>query len=295
VSAADDQRIYGDALRTRSRIVRDTVAEVRRILEEAEQRIVRILDGQPSEPERWRLSTILAEVRRALEEAGRTAGVQASIAGAQMTTEGVHLVDTGLRVVRLSPPPMIDMPLLLAMREFMTSKIEGITLELVDAINTRLGLVVTGVLDRSTVRREIAQRLGMTMRRAQGVLYNETARIYANASRMRMEQVEAVYPGLMRKKWIRSKGRAEPRVNHRVIHGQVRKIGDSFDLTTEKGAPLKMMSPHDPAAPIGETINCGCVMVMVPADDSPYAQYWKGLDADPDDERAVSDIVPGRG
>lgn len=285
MSAADDNRIYGDALRRRSRIVQDTAAELQRMLQEAERRILSILDGQPTEFERWRLSAVLAEVRRVLDEIGRDAGAVTAITGTQLTTEGVLLVDTGLRVVRLAPPPMIDTPLLLAMREFMTSKIEGITLELVDAINTRLALVVTGALDRNTARREIAQRLGMTMRRAQGVLYNETARIYANAARLRMEQVEAAYPGVMRKKWVRSKGRAEPRVNHRVIHGQVREIGKPFDLTTEKGTPLQMMSPHDPAAPIGETINCGCVMVMVPADDSPYAKYWKGVESDPDDER----------
>lgn len=283
MSAADDARIYGDALRRRSRIVEDTAAEVVRILQEAERRIMGILDGQPTESERWRLSAVLAEVRRVLEEIGRQAGSVAAITGTRMTTEGVLLVDTGLSVVRLTPPPMIDAPLLLAMREFMTSKIEGITLELVDAINTRLALVVTGALDRNTARREIAQRLGITTRRAQTVLYNETARIYANAARIRMEQVEEAYPGMMRKKWVRSRGRAEPRVNHRVIHGQVRAIGKPFDLTTEKGDPLQMMSPHDPAAPIGETINCGCVMVMVPADDSPYAQYWKEVERDDDE------------
>lgn len=277
MSATDDARIYGDALHRRSRIVEDTAAEVVRVLQEAEQRILGILDGQPTESERWRLSAVLAEVRRVLEEIGRQAGGVAAITGTRLTTEGVLLVDTGLSVVRLTPPPMIDSPLLLAMREFMTSKIESITLELVDAINTRLALVVTGALDRNTARREIAQRLAMTMRRAQTVLYNETARIYAHASKTRMEQVEAAYPGAMRKKWVRSKGRAEPRANHRVIHGQVREIGKPFDLTTEGGQPLKMMAPHDPSAPIGETINCGCVMVMVPADGSPYAKYWKGV------------------
>lgn len=284
MSAADDDRVYGDALRDRSRIVQDTAAEIRRILEEAERRVLGILDAQPSESERWRLSAVLDEVRRVLQEIGKEAGVVASVTGTQMSVEGVLLVDAGLSVVRLAPPPMIDSPLLQAMREFMTSKIEGVTLELVDSINTRLGLVVTGALDRNTARREIAQRLAMTMRRAQTVLYNETARIYAHASKTRMEQVEAAYPGVMRKKWVRSKGRAEPRVNHRVIHGQVREIGKPFDLTTEGGQPLKMMAPHDLSAPIGETINCGCVMVMVPADDSPYAKYWKGVgsgDAEP--------------
>ncbi len=284
MSAADDDRVYGDALRDRSRIVQDTAAEIRRILEEAERRVLGILDAQPTESERWRLAAVLDEVRRVLQEIGKEAGVVASVTGTQMTVEGVRLVDTGLNVVRLAPPPMIDSPLLQAMREFMTSKIEGVTVEMVDSINTRLGLVVTGALDRNTARREIAQRLAMTMRRAQTVLYNETARIYAHASKTRMEQVEAAYPGVMRKKWVRSKGRAEPRVNHRVIHGQVREIGKPFDLTTEGGQPLKMMAPHDPSAPIGETINCGCVMVMVPADDSPYAKYWKGVgsgDAEP--------------
>lgn len=284
MSSKDDERIYGDALLRRTRIIEDTAAEVRSILEEGARRIQSILDAQPSEPERWRLSEILAEIRRVLDEIARNAGEIAAVTGNQMETEGLRLVDTGLTAVKLTPPPMIDAPLLRAMREFMTSKIEGITVEAADAINSRLGMVLIGAIDRNTARREIGERLGITQRRAQTILYNETARIYAAATRLRMDQVETAYPGLMRKKWKRSKGRAEPRINHRVIHDQVRKIGEPFNLQTGKGAPLAMQYPHDPAAPIGETINCGCVMVMVPADDSPYAAAWAGAQTDTEDE-----------
>ena len=122
MSAADDDRVYGDALRDRSRIVQDTAAEIRRILEEAERRVLGILDAQPTESERWRLAAVLDEVRRVLQEIGKEAGVVASVTGMQMTVEGVRLVDTGLNVVRLAPPPMIDSPLLQAMREFMVGE-----------------------------------------------------------------------------------------------------------------------------------------------------------------------------
>ena len=37
----------------------------------------------------------------------------------------------------------------------------------------------------------------------------------------------------------------------------------------KKGGPVKMMYPAEPAAPIGETINCGCVLI-------PWKATWGG-------------------
>lgn len=84
-----------------------------------------------------------------------------------------------------------------------------------------------------------------------------------------MEQAAAKVPGLG-KQWRRS-GKIHSRENHDLIDGQVRDVNQPFELHTKKdGTPLLMMHPHDPTAPVGEVINCGCISI-------PHMKNWKML------------------
>lgn len=48
------------------------------------------------------------------------------------------------------------------------------------------------------------------------------------------------------------------RLTHGAVNGQVRKVGEMFDV-----GGWKMRYPHDPAAPAGEVVNCRCTLVPV--------------------------------
>jgi hypothetical protein len=85
------------------------------------------------------------------------------------------------------------------------------------------------------------------------------------ASDQRMAQAAAKVPGLQ-KQWRRS-GKLHSRANHDAIDGQVVDVGQPFTLMTDRG-PVKLMYPHDPAAPVGETINCGCIAL-------PFKKSWQ--------------------
>ncbi len=73
----------------------------------------------------------------------------------------------------------------------------------------------------------------------------------------------------MDKVWRRS-GKAHPRLSHALTDGQRRPWDKPFILGVQVVAEpeptggVRMMHPHDPAAPAKETINCGCVCVPKP-------------------------------
>ena len=86
----------------------------------------------------------------------------------------------------------------------------------------------------------------------------ELGRAFALASQQRLVQAAELVPGLQ-KQWRRS-GKIHSRWNHDAIDGQVVDVGKPFILPGNDG-PVKMMCPHDPTAPMEETINCACVAI----------------------------------
>ncbi len=265
--ASDSAKMAGAAaqgeLHKRTRLINDTAGEITAQLQQAAADIKAILLDQPTDYERWYLPQLQAEIERVLQA---SAGASAQVMDVAMTgaiAAGRALVDAPLAAggLRLALP-ILDTAQLTAMRAFATSKIGGITLALSDQINTQLGLVMIGGQTPHAAVEAVTSLLEEeTTRRGVTIVHTQLAQAYSTANQVRMDQALEQVPGLQ-KKWLKS-GKLHARANHDAIHGQVRPAAGKFDLVTARGEPLKMLHPHDPTAPAGEVINCGCVAVPV--------------------------------
>lgn len=270
------------ALDGRTRLINATVAEVRRLLEEANRQIRATLAAAPSDYQQWFLTQLQAEIRRALETLGNDAAAAVDAGQLKAWREGAALVDavTAAAAVR-AVMPTIDVGQLTAMRAFLTEKVKGITLEAMNAINSQLGLVAIGAQTPFDAVKAISTLLNEdTRRRATTIVHTELARAYSTANQARMEQFARLVPG-MKKRWV-SSGKLHPRIEHQVIHGQEQPVDQPFLL---EGGAVKMMYPHDPSAPARHTINCGCVAVPVVPKDNPY--QFKRTVGDVEEEQAA--------
>lgn len=248
--------------RERTRIINDTAAEIRALLQEAATRIAAILAAQPTDYQRWYLPQLMAEIERVLREYGVQAGRTAAAGQAGNVTAGTGLVDAALRAAQVSAiVPRIASSQLQAMTSFLTEKIRGITVATANDINTQLGLVTMGAQGPGEAIRAVQALLGeSTAQRASMIVHTELARGFSTASFERLREAAGYVPGL-KKKWRKS-GKVHPRLAHVAIDNQVQAWNAPFVL---HGGRVTMMYPHDPAAPVAETINCGCVMLpLVP-------------------------------
>lgn len=255
------------ALQGRTRLINDTVAEVRRLLEEADRQIRMILAGAPSDYQQWFLTQLQAEIRRAVTALADDAAAAVDAGQIKAWRGGAALVDavTAAAAVR-AVMPALDAGQLTAMRAFLTEKIKGVTLEAANAINAQLGLAAIGAQTPFDAVKAISTLLNEdTRRRATTIVHTELARAFSTANQARMEQFATLVPGL-KKRWV-SSGKLHPRIEHQVIHGQEQPVDQPFLL---EGGSVKMMYPHDPAAPARHTINCGCAAVPVVPKDNPY-------------------------
>lgn len=256
--------IRAEQVKRRTRIIADTRGEILRLLKLALERIQTRIAMQPSEAERWLLHELQAEVRRTMGEFSDQAAAKVSTAAGQAWEAGQALIDaplaaSGFRIDGLVP--VLDTRQLIAMRAFMTDRIKDVGIQAANKINTELGLVVLGAQPSTTAVTRVAAILGETSRaRAITIVRTELARVYGTASQERATQAAAVVPGL-KKQWRRS-GKVHSRFLHDLADGQVVDIDKPFKL----GNGVRLMHPHDPAAPAGETINCGCISILWKAD-----------------------------
>lgn len=260
--AARDTR--AEQLKRRTALISDTRGEILRLLQLALERIQTRIALQPSEAERWLLHELQAEIRRTLAEFSEQAAARVSTAAGQAWEAGQALIDAplaagGVRIDGLVP--LLDTRQLVAMRAFMTDRIKDIGLQAANQINTELGLVVLGAQPQATAVTRVTAILKETSRaRAITIVRTEISRVYAVASHERLMQAAAVVPG-MRKQWRRS-GKLHSRLTHDLADGQVQDADKPFKL----GNGVAVMHPHDPKAPAGETINCGCISIPWKAD-----------------------------
>lgn len=246
-------------------IRRDTLAEILRQLEVARRDILGRLalasiDSRP----------VLERQRIAIEQAiGRFASAIArTIHSGQGTAwaAGVDLVRTALGSVATGVA--VNDRALLAMKAFTTDRIKDIGIQTVDRINAVLAQVVIGTKPMSQGITEIQAILGSTRKRAMSIAYTNVGAAYSEATYAKMLQDEAAGVKLA-KRWLKS-GKAHPRPGHVHAHNQIRRVSEPFEIVDPRtGEMEKLRFPRDPQASIGNTINCGCVMVPV-VDGSSY-------------------------
>jgi hypothetical protein len=286
----------GEIIRGRTAILVDTRAEVLRLLKHALDQIHLVLAGQPTDYQLWSLPRLASEIRQAMGEFSTDAAATLSTAAGKAWQLGLDLVDAPLEAggIRIGAAlGAVDTRQLKAMRAFMTDRIQDIGLQAANKINAEMGLVVIGVQSASQAISATRLVLGdESRRRATTIVRTELSRVYAVASFERLEQAAGRVPGLQ-KQWRKS-GKLHPRLHHDVIDGQVRDVSAPFDLKPFGKPALKLMFPHDPKAPAGEVINCGCTMV-------PFKADWKvlhpgrapgGLDAGPSIRELLAQGAP---
>lgn len=286
----------GEIIRGRTALLVDTRGEILRILRTALDQIQAILAGQPTDYQLWRLPRLAAEIRQAMETFSTDAGAALSTAAGRAWELGQALIDAplaagGLRIT--DGIGRLDTRQLQAMRSFMTDRIQDIGLTAANKINAEMGLVVIGAQGPAMAIKAVRSILGgEAKRRATTIVRTELSRAYGVAAFERLQQAAPRVEGLQ-KQWRKS-GKVHPRPHHDVIDGQVRDVGEPFTVKPFGKAPVNLMYPHDPKAPPGEVINCGCV--MLPFKASWPMQYPKrapgGLEDGPSIRELLAQGVP---
>jgi hypothetical protein len=253
-------------LREKVRLLKDADAEIRRILETALGRVRSILAGQPSDYQQWQLPQVEREIERELGGMRNQAQTMAGRAAGAMWQGGIDSIDKPLSVGGFSingVVPQLSARQLDAMRNFMTDRLRDATADAINQVNTQLGLTVIGVQSPSDAVTQITEILGEKTRdRARTIVAHNLQTVYSTAAQERAEAASKVIA--MRKVWRRS-GKRKQRPGHALADGQSREIDEPFDIPDADGVIVKMMMPHDPKAPIGETINCGCTALYKPS------------------------------
>jgi len=256
--------IRAEQAKRRPRLIADTRGEILRLLKLAEERIRTRIAMQPSEAERWLLHELQTEIRRAMGEFSDAAAAKLSTAAGAAWEAGQALIDAPLAAAGFridGMVPLLDTRQLMAMRAFYTDRIKDVGMQAVNKINTELGLVVLGAQPATTAVSRVTAILGETSRaRAITIVRDQISGVYGIASQARNAQAAGIVPGL-KKQWRRS-GKVHSRIYHDLADGQIQDADKPFKL----GNGVTLMFPHDPAAPIGEKINCGCTALPWMAD-----------------------------
>lgn len=153
------------------------------------------------------------------------------------------------------------------LKDFTFGKISGVADAAYDRIKAELTLGILG----SKTPQEVAKAIGTNLRdpsvfrsialRAETITRLEMGRVFSEAAQTRMAQAATHVPDL-EKMWRHAGHPKQARPTHLAAYGQHVPWNEPFMIG---GVP--MMFPRDPAAPLEETINCGC-------DHVPYHPDW---------------------
>lgn len=169
---------------------------------------------------------------------------------------GQVLVDAPLVVGGIYTGAHLPTSVLETMKTFTFNKIDGVTGAAWEQVRGELTL---GILGGKTPQ-EVATAIGKNIdagrfesisMRAEMITKTEMGRAFSNASQLRLEQTAEHVEG-MEKQWLHAGHPMKARPAHVAASGQHVPVNEPFHV----GGVL-MMFPRDPAAPIGETINCG--------------------------------------
>lgn len=260
-------------LKARAALLVTTREDVIKLLNEALAEIKALLADLPTEYEMYRLPMLQKQIEQTLVTFGNNSAAVLAQGTTQAWAGGQTLVTAPLEAagIRIATSlPALDTRLLMAMSNFMTGRMQDVGKQAISKINAQLGMVLIGAQSPGEAVSTVTDILGEETRdRAITITRTELGRVHAVAAQQRMEQAAQHVPGLQ-KQWRRS-GKIHSRENHDAIDGQIQPVDKPFVLVAKKdGLPLFMMHPHDPAAPAGEVINCGCISI-------PYMTSWKVL------------------
>lgn len=267
------QQARAAELKLRAALLAKTREDVIQLLNDALAEIKQLLATFPTEYESYKLPLLQKQIEQTLDTFINNSADVLAQGTAQAWSGGQALVTAPLEAagIRIAASlPALDTRMLMAIRHFMTDRIKDVGTVAISKINSQLGLVLIGAQSPGEAVGTITTILGEESRdRAITITRTGLGSVHAAATQQRMEQAAKLVDGLG-KQWRRS-GKLHSRANHDAIDGQIQSVDKPFALMAMKdGAALFMMHPHDPTAPAGEVINCGCISI-------PHMTSWKML------------------
>ncbi|HSV80106.1 MAG TPA: phage minor head protein [Ramlibacter sp.] len=258
-----------ERLRERAGTILGTDQAVIAELKAAREQILQVLASQPADWQQWQMTRLLDQLNAVLEGATGRATVAVDGGLRSAWQQGEDFIDKPLAAGGLNVElqlPLLDVRVLTHLRTFTALRLKDVGTEAAGKIGRQLSQVTLGTRSPFEAIKAIQAQLGNeTTRRATTIVRTEVGRAFAVASYQRLQQAAKLVPGLQ-KQWRRS-GKIHSRWNHDAVDGQVVDVDQPFTLPSENG-PVKMLHPHDPAAPVEEVINCGCLAL-------PYRSTWK--------------------
>lgn len=259
----EEERLYASAEKAasaeRTGLLKTTQAELFALFKIARDQAIAAIASGPTEYEQWRLGVLLAEIDRVSADL-TAAGTRVIAHAADLAWQGgVAALDEPLAAIAIHVPlPRLDIGQLQAMRAFMVDRIANISATAAATIRGQLGLAMMGAQPIPEVIQTVAKALGETAEsRATTIVVTELGRAWSVAADERAAQFsDAGVP--MDKIWRRS-GKVHSRPAHDLADGQRKPIDQPFLVA---GQPIRF--PRDPQAPVGQTINCGCIALYRP-------------------------------
>lgn len=268
-------------LADRAAVLDATDAEVARLIDQAIARILAQLAAAPSDYELWVLPRLMDGIRRVADDLAAQVAVQANnglrtawelgekAVAAPLQAEAAALAQplgaTPTAVV-LNPAAAVaglgqpSLRQLRAVQTFTTELITGATADAVKTINRTLGQVVLGAASPYEAIKTVAAALPeKANHQVRAIVTSQLATAFNSAGYGALLKSAQLDPDI-KKQWRRS-GKLHSRANHDAIDGDVKAVAEHFVVATRKGGTARLLFPGDPAAPLGETINCGCVVV----------------------------------
>lgn len=302
-AAVQARQAITQVLKDRAVLLDATDADIARLIDQALGRVLATLAAQPSDYQLWVLPRLVDSIKRIADQLATEAGQQASTAIGKAWTLGARAVDAPLAGTAsaalpgaLAAQPAVpglgtaSLAQLRALQVMTTSQIGGASTSTVAAINRELGQVVLGVQAPVDAQRAVGALLtDRTRSQLRAIVGLGLGQAFNTASYQRLAAQAQRDPGI-KKMWRRS-GKRHARWNHDAIDGTVLPVDEAFTLQphSRKGGPVAIMYPADPAAPIGETINCGCVLIPW---KSTWGMQYKGAKPYTAQERADRGLGP---
>lgn len=252
-------------LRQRAQLVQGVQAGALQQLRGLAGAIAAVLAQQPADWRQWQLTTIQAQVQALIDGLQGTLSSAVDQALLDAWATGAASVDAPLAAADINVQiflPQLDPTVLTALRSFTAGRIKDLAAGADAAVDQAIHLAALGARTPGETIQAVQAALGAkdatTLARARKIVVTSLGEAYAVASQQRLEQAAERVPG-MQKQWRRS-GKIHSRWSHDAMDGRVVDADKPFLMPTKGlGAFVKMMHPHDPKAPPGEIINCGCV------------------------------------
>jgi len=249
------------------KLTASTIKQIEKLLHESQRDIKIRLAEQPSDYNQWQGSQVRNQIENILNTFRQQSNAIASASLNKSWNVGSNMVDLPLYAEgagqMVAGIGAIDVDQLARLDEMLTTKVKGVSEQMIDKMNTQIGLILTGGKPINDVIKNLEQSLKVPRYRIDTIVHTELGRTLSTATQQRIFRAQQQIPQ-MGKQWLHS-GKAHFRPNHKAIDRQVVGANESFVL-----GGVKLRYPRDPAAPPEETIRCGCIMI-------PYMKRWETI------------------